>query len=250
MYNKWILLFLATACSSTNLGSNLTKTGSTAWTQYAFIYTAGNPSPILSFGFRASGASGNYLDAVSVVDISTPSVELLQNPSFENSLSSPIGWVQWCQSSCTGGTSDQDIVNSSSCKSGAGNFCYRDRCQGGIDFLGQSFTTVINRTYNISFWLFQWGGNSAKFYFDIFWSVIVWDSTYDIIINISEIQNESLQVLSLIIKLNEIMLREKTKFENIRLLLIQLMRNLSIYCDRRMSTWAFLKFRFLITTQQ
>ena len=161
------MLVLATVCSTTNVGGNLTKSGSTAWTQYAFIYTPGNPSPALWFSLRAGGGSGNYLDGVSVVDTAFPPVELLQNLSFETSLSSPIEWVQWCQSSCNA-TNDQGLVHNTGCKSDAGNFCYRDRCQSGTDFLGQSFTAMINRTYNISFWLFQWGEGSAKFYFDIF----------------------------------------------------------------------------------
>ena len=54
--------------------------------------------------------STNYLDDVSVVDVTAPGIELLQNPSFESSIVSPTGWVGWCQSSCTG-TADEGRVN-------------------------------------------------------------------------------------------------------------------------------------------
>ena len=157
---------LVTVCSKTNLGNWLNETGPTSWTQYSFNYTAGNPSPTLWFGFEGGSISFNVLDTVSVVDLTVPSMEILQNPGFENSSISPVGWVQWCQNSCSGG-SQPGQVTSSNCRNVSGVLCYKDRCDNGFDFLGQTFSTIIGRTYRISFWLYQ-SGASAKFTFDIF----------------------------------------------------------------------------------
>lgn len=149
-----------------NYGKLLDVSGNPPWIQYVFNYTVGNPSPILIFGFRGGNTNFNALDGVSVVDLSAPSVELLRNPSFENSSSFPVGWTQWCQSSCTG-TGDRGQVNNTGCRNGSGILCYRSRCNTNADFLGQSFSGILGRTYRISFWLYQSGG-SATMTFDIF----------------------------------------------------------------------------------
>lgn len=119
------------------------------------------------FGFRGSGTGTNYLDGVSVIDTLTPSNELLRNPSFENSTTTATGWSVWCQNSCTGG-SDEGSISNTNCRGTAGLLCYRDSCQSGIDFLGQTLSVTIGRTYTISFWLQQTGSGFSRFYLDIF----------------------------------------------------------------------------------
>ena len=42
-----------------------------------------------------------YLDSVSVIDNSAPLIQLLTNPSFENSTITITGWIQSCESTCS-----------------------------------------------------------------------------------------------------------------------------------------------------
>ena len=154
---------IAPSCSAVP-GSNLLYRagGVSPWTLFTFNYTAITASPTLVFGFKNSGGSDySYVDDVSVVEINVTSIELLDNPSFENSTSTPTGWITWCQSACGGGAGQ---VVSSSCNSGN---CYRDHCQNNYNYLAQSFSATIGRVYRIRFRLYQVGGGNAKFYADM-----------------------------------------------------------------------------------
>jgi hypothetical protein len=110
------------------------------------------------FGFVGDGAAGRYwyLDSVSVVDVTAPTIELLQNPGFDNSTTALTDWTQYCTSTCG---SDAGKVVTSGCVSGN---CYMDHCNGGseIDFLSQSGSTIIGHTYTISFWLLDSGSGA------------------------------------------------------------------------------------------
>jgi hypothetical protein len=153
----------APSCTVTPNSNLLYKAGSTTpWTQYSFSHTAATAAPTLVFGFSNGGADYNYLDDVSVVDTSAPSIQLLQNPSFENSTSTLTGWVTWCASAC--GSGSQGQVTTTGCYSGN---CYVDHCQNNYDYLAQSFSATIGHTYTISFWLYQVPAPGARFYADI-----------------------------------------------------------------------------------
>lgn len=120
----------------------------TTWLRYTNTWTATKTNPILIFGFDGNSAMFLAIDDVSVVDITNSSMQLLTNPGFENSTSAPTGWTAWCSSSC-GGSSAGVVVNSG-CRT---NRCYRSGCNnGGADYLGQAFSAVVGRTYNITFW--------------------------------------------------------------------------------------------------
>ena len=114
---------------------------------------------MLLFGFTSDSygtARCWYLDTVSVFDVSTPGTQLLQNPGFDNSSSVLTGWTQYCTSTCS---TNAGKATSSSCQSGN---CYVDRCPATlssvqIDFIGQTFSTVIGHIYTISFWLVDSG---------------------------------------------------------------------------------------------
>jgi hypothetical protein len=115
------------------------------------------------FGFKGYGGMDyNYLDSVSVVDNNSPSIQLLNNPGFENSTSSPTGWTQWCQSAC--GSGQGQVTTGASCYSGN---CYVDHCHNDYDYLAQSFSATIGDIYTISFWLSQTGGPQAEIYVNI-----------------------------------------------------------------------------------
>jgi hypothetical protein len=141
--------------------------GSISWTLYSYNYTATNPAPTLSFTVHSGPAHETaYLDDVSVVDNSAPSIQLLNNPSFENSTSTVAGWVIWCTSSCIS-SGDGGQITTSGCHSGSGSNCYMDHCNAGYDFLGQSFPATVGHNYTISFWLYKNSGGGGTFYANI-----------------------------------------------------------------------------------
>ncbi len=124
---------------------------------------ATNTAPLLSFAFQNGPGDTTTLDGVSVVDSVAPTVQLLDNPSFENITSNLTGWTTWCQSTCTG-TNDEGQLTNSGCHSGSGTYCFQDHCQSGMDFLGQSFSAIIGHTYTVSFWIYQIVGPAARCY--------------------------------------------------------------------------------------
>jgi hypothetical protein len=153
-------------CSTTGLGTLMSQSGVHSWAQYAYNYTATTTTPFLTFAFVNGAGSYSYLDDMSVVDNSAPLIELLDNPSFENSTSiPPTDWITWCSSTCSG-SSVVSIYSTSSCHSFPGN-CYVNHCYVGPDFLGQSFSATIGHSYTISFWLQQQGGGAACLYVDV-----------------------------------------------------------------------------------
>jgi hypothetical protein len=119
------------------------------------------------FGFETDGAHIYYLDAVSVVDNSASSIELLTNPSFEDSTINVTGWITSCESTCA-----NQIVSGSQCFGSSGN-CFMAYCSTGhssIFFLSQSFMATIGNTYTISYMLDQAGNSSTgimSFYLDV-----------------------------------------------------------------------------------
>ena len=164
------MLFLATTCSPVGRGTLLSLNDSdpTAWTQYTFNYTATRQSTMIMFGFQNENNREYYLDDVSVVDNGSPSIELLQNPGFENSTTSVTDWLQWCLTSCGSGSSGT-VTFGSNCFSGN---CFVDNCyaSAGIDFLAQTFNTTFGQTYTISFRLKLGGAGTTtgnRFYADI-----------------------------------------------------------------------------------
>ena len=103
---------------------------------------------MLLFGFDAANNVYIAMDDISVVNTANPSVQLLVNPSFENSSSSAIGWTSACMGSCSGGS--QAAVITSGCRTGN---CIRSLCYGGgVDYIGQIFPATVSQIYNITFW--------------------------------------------------------------------------------------------------
>ncbi len=170
-----ILFFIATPpCSNAGHGTLATFNGvPLSWTQYQYNFTANETLSTLMFGFMGDGSGQRiwFLDDVSVVDVIAPSMQLLQNPSFDNSTTSLTGWTQYCTDTCTGGSSTGgQVATGANCTS---TNCYMDHCYGGpeIDFLSQSFVTTSGHVYTISFWIIDFGsgGNAqTKAYADIY----------------------------------------------------------------------------------
>jgi hypothetical protein len=119
----------------------------------------------LVFAFYNGASDYTYLDDVSVVDNSAPSIQLLKNPSFENSTTNLTGWTTWCATTAicfsTGnGFPGQVLANISACHTGN---CYIDHCHNNYDYLVQSFSATIGHIYTISFWLQQTGTTNLRF---------------------------------------------------------------------------------------
>ncbi len=113
-----------------------------------------NTSSTLSFGFSSGPSAGDttYLDGVSVVDVNNPSVELLQNPSFETSTITWTDWNAWTTTACAGGTGS---IVTSGCHTSSGSNCLLESCHNGLEYKGQTFSTIVGDIYVISFWLQQ-----------------------------------------------------------------------------------------------
>ena len=162
--------FLATICSSAARGNVLTLTGNdpSSWTQYRYNFTAVSSSHIVMFGFKNENNREYYFDSASVTLVNASNIQLLTNPSFESSISSPTGWVVWCSSTCSGYVGA--IASGTNCYLGSGN-CFKVPCyaSSGIEFLGQSIATTVGLVYTVSFRLILGGnGNTGAngFYFD------------------------------------------------------------------------------------
>ena len=160
------------SCSASGRGSVLTLSGLVpfVWTQYRLNVTASQTSMTLSFGFQTENNRLYYFDEVSLIDWVNSSVELLINPSFENSSSIPFGWTQSCSSTCSGMFGF--VVSGMQCRLASGN-CFRDQCyaSSGIEFLTQTIATTIGNTYSISFYVITGGSGIAtanRFLVDFF----------------------------------------------------------------------------------
>lgn len=119
------------------------------------------------FGIDASSLVYIVLDDVSVVDADNSSIQLLTNPTFQNSTSTATGWSIWCSSTCS--SSSGGTIISSGCRT---NNCYKSQCYGaGHDFLVQAFSAAVGERYIISFWSQRvrttGSGGSAALYVNI-----------------------------------------------------------------------------------
>ena len=145
-----IIAYTCGGSSHPNSLATLSGGATLSWTRWEYNYTATKTLPTLSFGIDGSPYFNTTLDEVSVVNVVSPSVELLQNPSFDNSTTTPpIGWYPWCSYTCAAGSAG--TIVSSGCQT-TGN-CYNDLCSNsGVDYLVQTFPAIVGAKYTISFW--------------------------------------------------------------------------------------------------
>lgn len=130
-------------------------------------YTANKLYPTLMFTGEGGGNDFYTLDSVSVVDTSSPSIELLDNPGFDNSSGALNGWNQWCDANCGGNQGTAVVIKTTGCQS---NKCLSINCSGGptaVYILTQTFSATIGRVYNITFWLKYSGGGGGFMRVDI-----------------------------------------------------------------------------------
>ncbi|CAF1468642.1 unnamed protein product [Adineta ricciae] len=153
-----------TDVSSTS-STSTTTSASTISSTTTTTQTTTSIEPTLRFIFDGGPADCSYLDNISITDNNAPSVQLLSNPSFENSTSSPVGWSVANSSTCQGVTQGQVIT--SGCQTSSGNNCFKAYCVRGYEYLFQSFNATIGDFYTISFWLEQTGGPAACIYVDV-----------------------------------------------------------------------------------
>ena len=139
------------ACLRSNTGNLASHDGSVlaSWRQFSSTYVANTTLSYLSFGFETDNKRTFWLDGVSVVDTTTPGVQLLVNPSFENSTSDLTGWT--VQQGCCNSAAAQ--INHTSCINGSNCLQYLCGPENTFSFIGQNFTTVLGHNYNISYYL-------------------------------------------------------------------------------------------------
>ncbi len=160
MFFFYINFIVAPSCTAVPTTSLVNRTTATSWTMFAYNYTAVSTMPILMFGFTSGTNSYILLDSVSVVDNSASSVEILNNPGFDNSTTNATGWATWCSTSCGAGFPARILTNNT-CRAGS---CILDRCRNpNYDYLYQPFPTMIGRTYTISFWVQLVGFSTMRF---------------------------------------------------------------------------------------
>ena len=97
--------------------------------------TKTDPSLVLA----VDGSNEMYIliDDISVVDTTNPSVQLLNNPSFEFSSTTYTDWTLWCTQTCAIPVMEESIIMGSDCSTGN---CYKSQCNnGGTDYLVQTF---------------------------------------------------------------------------------------------------------------
>ena len=141
---------LAVICSSDHLGSIASASGSmpSGWIFYSYSHTATQTLPTLSFAFEIHGDHQYYLDEVSVTDNNGSSVELLKNPSFDQSSTDLTAWKTSCETTCR-----TALVADAQCSNSSGT-CLLVQCTDGLPspiFVSQSFVATIGHTYSISY---------------------------------------------------------------------------------------------------
>ncbi|CAF1127036.1 unnamed protein product [Didymodactylos carnosus] len=103
----------------------------------------------LTFTFSSQGSRVWYLDDVSVIHTQTSS-EMLINGDFASSLNN--GWTQYCNTNDTCGGGKFGQLTTSNCHGGVS--CFTDHClMPNLDYLTQTFTTIPNDLYVLSFWI-------------------------------------------------------------------------------------------------
>ena len=162
---------LAVNCSSARLGSIASSNGSVppGWRLYSHSYTATHTSPTLSFAFETHGDCQYYLDEVSVTDNDASSIQLLHNPSFDQSATQLTAWETSCEATCW-----TKLVAGVPCLNSSGQ-CLLIQCGEGLSspiFLSQSFVSIIGHTYSISYALSEVRDTEIgrmSFYVDVIW---------------------------------------------------------------------------------
>ncbi|CAF0963910.1 unnamed protein product [Rotaria sp. Silwood1] len=162
---------ISIACSNTGHGvlALQNQTTPTTWTSYSRSFTPTSAAPTLIFGFQIDGTNSFYLDTVSVIDSTLSSTQLLTNPNFENSTTTPTGWIISCEAT-TCGSSAASIVTNSQCSSG---YCFESSCSSGrsaLIFLSQTFATTSGNLHTVSYMLKRTNIGSSgimAFYLDV-----------------------------------------------------------------------------------
>ena len=140
-----------------------------SYTQYNASFVATSPGSTVTFVFRHDPGFFGF-DAASVVDTTTPSGNLLLNPSFEIGAPTVPGdgvpdWTYFEQAGLVDvglpvlgfeAASGTDGLTASS-----GGFFWNDGATGGYDGVDQTFATTIGDAYDISFFLSEINSNGV-----------------------------------------------------------------------------------------
>ncbi len=126
----------------------------TSYTRYSTSFVANQARTVLTFVFRHDPGFFAF-DDVTMVDQSSPSVNLVRNPGFESTSAGydPAGWSGFVQS----GITYQGVVATSLADLGpnSGANFWADGATGGYDGLDQTLATIVGHTYDVGFFLSQ-----------------------------------------------------------------------------------------------
>ena len=113
------------------------------YAQYSASFVASGSATAIVFAFRDDPAF-IYFDNASVVDLSAPGVNLIQNGGFESGLA---GWNYYNPSGAAYGGS----VDCSGMGAGGSNCAWMDGALGAYDGIGQTIHTTAGHSYLLSF---------------------------------------------------------------------------------------------------
>lgn len=88
-YTKIFISAYSCSAAEPQILATVPGSATVAWTPYSYNYTAIKTVPILPLGIGAPSNIYVYLDDISIVDVTSSTVQLLDNPSFANSSTTP-----------------------------------------------------------------------------------------------------------------------------------------------------------------
>ncbi len=127
-------------------------------TPYTVDFTAGLSDTAITFAFR-NDPSFVYFSDASVVDLTTSSGNLLLNGDLASGTYGTSSVTDWTYANIYGATYGGELL--SGCGEGGTN-CWYDGAVQAYDAISQTIATTIGDEYQISFYLYGYGGTTYQ----------------------------------------------------------------------------------------
>ncbi len=135
---------------------NYTSSFSQPYTFYSFNFTASATAITVTFSLMNKDASW-FLDDVTLIDLNTSSLPLIQNGDFETG--NLTNW-NYCNPNSTNNRSN--IAQNGSQYSHSGQYFYLGAPYPSPDFLSQTVPTRMGDLHTLSFWFGQSGASTKN----------------------------------------------------------------------------------------